>query len=642
MNFMNFKTSHINSKTNNQEKHFSYSADHGSSSNSVVIVDIIEDAEENNYTKGKFIGMSSQQLHDSLPDSHNQINKKMQTNPFNNMQKKQGDSTCQEKALETKDNIIGENIEMLNASTIDLSKISPSIISSLCEKNNHQQQPDITPPSGCDNQHYEKSIIGKLEETLVEPIHMEAFSIQPSYSRNVMNSSSSHHEEQDNNNEIILEPPQRKYHHALSYSNSSHSSTSTTSEEGETFSIYTLDGSLTNLHHQEQPNSSNNLKQLSTSTAVDNNNSTLDLLQSIRDEHSKINSLLHNLQHDDNKDEHSQFHHEILHRSNKTIVNNNKKHQQNITTTIKQEHEESNKTREKNSKIPSSSILVLVGNHQQKNSTLIMMRGLNIAAFALLDISFVIGAALFVAGCGLLIANNVTFFFSGILLFIIGSVLFLVGPLGKALVDVINLIRHFRWEKKVKEITNLQNESSKRLKDQMHELHQDISSYRPPDLPPLKMIILEMVNDFFLILGGLTFTIGSSLYMLNPPILIVIIAEVNWSVGAISYLIVSIIQYIVKQVDIIKSARNGMDINVKCFTFMSIDLSAYLLNITSSLLFTIGSGCFLVNERSLEITGEVIWSLGCIAMIIAVICNRIIWIKSTWFERKDTTNSLLP
>ncbi|KAG2389127.1 hypothetical protein C9374_014527 [Naegleria lovaniensis] len=297
---------------------------------------------------------------------------------------------------------------------------------------------------------------------------------------------------------------------------------------------------------------------------------------------------------------------------------------------------------------------------QSQKNNLMLSHAMRIAtslAFAWMDITFVLGAALFVAGCGLLIASNEIYFFSGVLLFIIGSAMFLVGPVGKLVIDLYQLVRHFRWETKLKHLPTLynvtevvddnhlhhydsdQNNSSKssieyghgRNVDQLVDLQHEFRKYRPEDLPSLKMILLELFNDTLLLLGGLTFTIGSSLYMLNPPLYVVYIAEVCWAVGAISYLIVTIIQYALKQMDIIKNYSKSYEvITFKCFTIMTLDISSYLFNILSSVLFVIGAGCFLVNQRSLEITGEVIWSGGCISMIIAIFFSRIVWLKNTF------------
>ncbi|KAF0972410.1 hypothetical protein FDP41_009313 [Naegleria fowleri] len=301
---------------------------------------------------------------------------------------------------------------------------------------------------------------------------------------------------------------------------------------------------------------------------------------------------------------------------------------------------------------------------QSQKNNLLLGHAMRIAislAFAWMDLNFVLGAALFVAGCGLLIASNEVYFFSGVLLFIIGSAFFLVGPVGKLLIDLYQLVRHVRWETKLKHLPTLynvtevvdvnhlhhydsdHNNSSKsssefgqgRVVDQLVDLQHEFRKYRPDDLPSLKLILLELFNDALLLLGGLTFTIGSSLYMLNPPMLIVYIAEACWAIGAISYLIVTINQYALKQMEIIKNHSKSYEVTTcKCFTLMTLDIASYLFNILSSVLFVIGAGCFLVNQRSLEITGEVIWSGGCISMIIAITFARIIWLKNTFCSSK--------
>ena len=246
-----------------------------------------------------------------------------------------------------------------------------------------------------------------------------------------------------------------------------------------------------------------------------------------------------------------------------------------------------------------------------------------------LDLSFLFGSIAYTAGCIVLILK-VSYFVEGVILFIIGSAFFMVGPIGKTLVDLMNLVRYYMWKRRRRKFTQLIDDYQSVNRNHLVD-HEDSNIWeRPRDVPSIGMISLELFNDFTQLIGGVALTIGSSLYMVKPePLYLVYTAVSNWLVGSLLFLLVACIQFGMKQYDILKNHSTNQKLSCSCCIHHSFDISSYVFNIIACLLFSMGSTCFyFVNNRSLEISGEVIWSMGCVSCVMAIACGRVVWIEN--------------
>ncbi|KAL9657241.1 hypothetical protein ABK040_011463 [Willaertia magna] len=161
---------------------------------------------------------------------------------------------------------------------------------------------------------------------------------------------------------------------------------------------------------------------------------------------------------------------------------------------------------------------------------------------------------------------------------------------------------------------------------------------RPEDIPSKGTISLDLFNDFTQLIGGIALTIGSSLYMVKPePLYLVYTAVSNWLAGSLLFLLVACIQFGMKQYEILKTTKSSatsnteQQLSISCCLHIGFDISSYVLNMVACLLFSMGSTCFyFVNNRSMEVTGEVIWSMGCVATVLSIVFSRIVWIENNF------------
>jgi hypothetical protein len=200
----------------------------------------------------------------------------------------------------------------------------------------------------------------------------------------------------------------------------------------------------------------------------------------------------------------------------------------------------------------------------------------------------------------MLLVGNDVHYFAGAIFFIIGSIFSNVAQHLYALHTGVFFI--------LGSVCYLNGAVSKLIVDDWK-----VRRKRKENLDPEITDTLNLVASAFFSSGGILFTLGAAMFILNTPRWI-FAAEVIWNVGSTFFFIGSVIKLATDQIELSNMYENGDPGQEKKRKLWASVVGSDLY-IVGTALFSVGSAVFLINSPTSNVIGNTLWILGSVCFI---------------------------
>jgi hypothetical protein len=194
------------------------------------------------------------------------------------------------------------------------------------------------------------------------------------------------------------------------------------------------------------------------------------------------------------------------------------------------------------------------------------------------ETSFFLGGIAFIIGSVLANISQKGYAFQTAIYFIIGSAFYLMGAAAMFVVNVLKFL-------------------DKRAKKESPQLED----------------FLRLAHSVLNTVGGILFTVGASVFILNTPKYI-FIAEVIWNIGSALFLFGTTFTLLADQINLSVLYEEGDPTRSKKRKAWLKVLGADWY-VVGTILFSIGSAVFLINTPTSNVIGNTVWILGSVCFL---------------------------